>query len=183
MNTGCVIWLTGLPSSGKTTLAENLAQLLRDADLPVEVLDGDEVRRTISADLGFSARDRREHAIRVVYLSKLLIRNGINVIVPLISPYRETRQFARNELQPFFEVYVNCPLEECIRRDVKGLYARALKGEIKEFTGVSDPYEPPLDPEVMVETHLESLDQCCRRILNAVSDRVPSLGIPYFTKP
>jgi adenylylsulfate kinase len=183
MTNGCVIWLTGLPSSGKTTIAENLAQLLRQTDLPVEVLDGDEVRRTISADLGFSAKDRREHAIRVIFLSKLLIRNGINVIVPLISPYEETRQFARSELQPFFEVYVNCTLEECVRRDVKGLYAKALKGEIKEFTGVSDPYEPPKNPEITVETHVESLDQCCRRILSVISGQVPHMRLPYSATP
>lgn len=172
---GLVIWLTGLPSSGKTTLAENLADTLRRASLPVEVLDGDEIRRTISADLGFSAKDRREHAIRVVFLSKLLIRNGINVIVPLISPYRETRSYARQELENFVEVYVDCPQEECIRRDVKGLYAKALKGEITEFTGVSDPYEAPEAPEVTVETSLRSVDECCEQILNAVSGR---LSIP-----
>ena len=173
MPKGFVIWLTGLPSSGKTTLAEGLAEQLKSAGLPVEVLDGDEVRRTISADLGFSAKDRREHAFRVVYLSKLLIRNGINVIVPLISPYRETRAYARQELENFVEVYVDCPKEECIRRDVKGLYAKALSGEIKEFTGISDPYEPPDSPEVTVRTHRNSPSECCRQILNAVSDLLP----------
>ena len=170
---GFVVWLTGLPSSGKTTLAESLATRLKAAGLPVEVLDGDEVRRTLSADLGFSAKERREHAIRVVYLSKLLIRNGINVIVPLISPYRETRTHARRELENFVEVYVYCPLEECIRRDVKGLYAKALRGEIKEFTGVSDPYEPPESPEVTVQTHVNSEGECCVQILKFVSDRLP----------
>lgn len=139
----------------------------------MEVLDGDEVRQTISADLGFSAKDRREHAIRVVYLSKLLIRNGINVIVPLISPYRETRAYARQELENFIEVYVECPLERCIQRDVKGLYAKALSGEIKEFTGISDPYEPPDAPEVTVRTHLGSEDECRTQILNFVYDRLP----------
>ena len=171
-----VIWLTGLPSSGKTTLAQNLAATLKAAGAPVEVLDGDEVRRTISADLGFSAKDRREHAIRVVYLSKMLIRNGINVIVPIISPYRETRAYARQELENFVEVYVDCPQEECIRRDVKGLYAKALSGEIKEFTGISDPYEPPDSPEITVHTHLSSVGECCSQILNLVSDRLP-IGI------
>ena len=146
---------------------------MRDADMPVEVLDGDEVRRTISADLGFSAKDRREHAVRVIFLSKLLTRNGINVVVPLISPYRETRELARRELDPFFEVFVNCPLDECIRRDVKGLYAQALRGEIGEFTGVSDPYETPEAPEVVVETHLESISDCCEHIFAALAERMP----------
>ena len=173
MKKGLVIWLTGLPSSGKTTLAEVLASTLKESDLPVEILDGDEVRRTISADLGFSAKDRREHAMRVVYLSKLLIRNGINVIVPLISPYRETRDYARRELEDFLEVYVSCPVEECIRRDVKGLYALALRGEIIEFTGVSDPYEAPESPEVTVRTDLHSIAECSQQILKVVSDRMP----------
>ena len=125
MKQGCVIWLTGLPSSGKTTIADALALHLRGGGLAVEVLDGDEVRKSLSADLGFSAADRQQHNRRVIYVSKLLIRNGLIVIVPLISPYRETREFARSELEPFLEVYVKCSIDECIRRDVKGLYAKA----------------------------------------------------------
>lgn len=152
MKQGTTIWLTGLPCSGKTTLAQRVAPCLRQQSLPVEVLDGDELRQSLSADLDFSPGDRREHARRVIFVSRLLSRNGINVIVPLISPYRETRQLARRELPRFVEVYVKCPLEECIRRDVKGLYARALRGEIAQFTGVSDPYEPPGSPELVVET-------------------------------
>lgn len=175
MAPGTVIWLTGLPSSGKTTLAELLAHWLREHATPVEVLDGDEIRRSLSADLGFSARDRQEHARRVIFLSKLLSRNGVNVIVPLISPYRETREQARHELERFVEVYVKCPLEECIRRDVKGLYARAIRGEITEFTGISDPYEPPESPEVIVETDVLSEDECCQLILNAVPGLAPAL--------
>ena len=143
MTQGCVIWLTGLPSSGKTTIADALAQRLRGDGLPVEVLDGDEVRKSLSSDLGFSAEDRQQHNRRVIYVSKLLIRNGLIVIVPLISPYRETREFARAELGRFLEVYVKCSIEECIRRDVKGLYAKALRGEVVNFTGISDPYEEP----------------------------------------
>jgi adenylylsulfate kinase len=170
---GTTIWLTGLPSSGKTTLAESVARSLKQWGTPVEVLDGDEIRRSLSADLGFSAKDRQEHARRVIFLSKLLSRNGVNVIVPLISPYRETRAQARQELERFIEVYVKCSLEECIRRDVKGLYGRAIRGEITEFTGISDPYEPPESPEVIVETDTLSEDECCQLILAAMSELVP----------
>lgn len=171
MTQGCVIWLTGLPSSGKTTIATALAERLRRQDLQVEVLDGDEVRRSLSADLGFSAEERKQHNRRVIYVSKLLIRHGIIVIVPVISPYSETREFARRELDHFVEVYVKCPLEECIRRDVKGLYAKAFRGEIANLTGVSDPYEEPEHPEVMIETHVLSVEECAQRILVAVSER------------
>jgi adenylylsulfate kinase len=164
---GTVIWLTGIPCSGKTTLAQGVASSLRRHRTPVEVLDGDELRQSLSADLSFSPPDRREHARRVIFVSKLLSRNGINVIVPLISPYRETRELARRQLPSFVEVYVKCSLEECIRRDVKGLYARALRGEITQFTGVSDPYEPPQSPELVVETDVLPTDECCRRILAA----------------
>ena len=134
-------------------------------------MDGDELRQGLSADLGFTARDRHEHAKRVVYISKLLSRNGIMVIVPIISPYRDTRIFAKSELKHFIEVYVKCPVEECIRRDVKGLYAKALKGEISEFTGVSDPYEEPKSPTVTVTTDILSVAECCKRILTAVSEQ------------
>ncbi|HZA24385.1 MAG TPA: adenylyl-sulfate kinase [Dehalococcoidia bacterium] len=173
MAPGTAIWLTGLPSSGKTTLAESLALSLKQHGAPVEVLDGDEIRRSISVDLGFSAKDRQEHARRVIFLSKLLARNGVNVVVPLISTYRETTELARQELERFVEVYVKCPLEECIRRDVKGLYARAIRGEITEFTGISDPYEPPDSPEVTVETDILSEDECCQLILAAVPELAP----------
>ena len=169
MEQGYVLWLTGLPSSGKTTIAMALHSYLRRLGLPVEVLDGDEVRRGLSSDLGFSADDRQEHNRRVIFVSKLLIRNGTIVIVPLISPYRKSRDLARNELKPLVEVYVNCPLEECVRRDVKGMYAEAIRGEISNFTGISDPYEEPLNPEVVVETDRLSLEDCCRRILDAVT--------------
>ena len=165
---GFVIWLTGLPSSGKTTLAMALDSSLKERGLPVEVLDGDELRQSLSADLGFSARDRQEHARRVIYLSKILTRNGIVVIVPLISPYRKTRRLARCQLKHFVEVFVKCPLEECIRRDPKGLYAKAFRGEISAMTGVSDPYEEPDSPEVTVETNVLSIDQCVQRILEGV---------------
>ena len=157
--------MTGVPASGKTTLARALEVRLSRAGLALEVLDGDEIRRGLSADLGFSAKDREEHNRRVIFISKLLIRNGINVAVPLISPYRKVRESARQELGHFMEVWVKCSLEECIRRDPKGLYARALRGEITDLTGLQDPYEEPLNPDVIVDTEQGSVETCVGKIL------------------
>jgi adenylylsulfate kinase len=137
---------------------------------------GDEVRRSLSADLGFSREDREEHNRRVIYISKLLSRNGIIVIVPLISPYRATSEAARRELRHFIEVYVKCPVEECIRRDPKGLYAKALEGEIENFTGISDPYEAPQHPEVVVETDKLSVDECVERVLEVATEKGYKMG-------
>lgn len=171
MEQGSVIWLTGLPSSGKTTLGMALATRMAEQGILVEVLDGDEIRLSLSAGLGFSAEDRKTHAERVIYVAGLLARNGVQVVVPLISPYRETRDLARSRISRFIEVYVKCPLEECIRRDVKGLYAKALNGEINEFTGISDPYEEPLNPEIVLETASLSEEECVRSILRTLRDK------------
>ena len=168
MSDGCAIWLTGLPASGKTTIAQALAKYLVGQGYAVETLDGDEIRLGMSADLGFSAEDRQQHNRRVVFVSKLLVRNGIIVLIPLISPYRETRDFARAELQRFVEVYVKCPVEECIRRDPKGLYAKALRGEIKDFTGLDAPYEAPTTPELTLETDGLSVEECVDRIVQVI---------------
>ena len=170
MSDGRAIWLTGLPASGKTTIAQALAKRLTAQGYLVETLDGDEIRLGLSADLGFSAEDRQQHNRRVIFVGKLLVRNGIIVLIPLISPYRETRDFARSELGRFVEVFVKCPVEECIRRDPKGLYAKALRGELKNFTGVDDPYEEPQTPELTVETHKLSVDDCVDRIMQFVTE-------------
>jgi adenylylsulfate kinase len=170
MNQGFVIWLTGLPGSGKTTIARMLEPKLKKLGVRVELLDGDEVRRQLSPDLGFTKQDRELHAKRVVYLSKLLARNGIVVIVSLISPYRAFRTFARKETGDFVEVYVNCSLKTCISRDPKGLYKKAVKGEIQDLTGIQDPYEAPTNPEITVHTELETVEQSAEKILYTLKD-------------
>ena len=149
---GFVIWITGLPGSGKTTIAQRLLRELKTKELPVELFDGDEVRRNLSKGLGFSKEDRDTHNKRIIYVCKLLTRNGVNAIVSLISPYRSTRAYARENLPKFVEVYLNCSIKECIRRDPKGLYKKALAGEITNMTGIQDPYEEPLNPEVLLDT-------------------------------
>ncbi|HEV8439998.1 MAG TPA: adenylyl-sulfate kinase [Methylomirabilota bacterium] len=169
---GFTIWLTGLPSAGKSTLAELLGKRLRAADYPVEILDGDEIRLRLSKGLGFSRQDRDENVRRIAFVAKLLTRVGGVAVTAAISPYREVRDEARREIQEFVEVYVSCELEECVRRDVKGLYRKALRGEIPAFTGISDPYEPPEAPEVTVETHRESPEESVEKILA----RLRSLG-------
>lgn len=168
MRPGFCLWLTGLPASGKTTIALALEERLRGQGLRVEVLDGDEVRRGLSAGLGFSRQDREEHNRRVIFVARLLARNGVAVIVPLISPYREVRALARQQIPNFFEVWVRCSLEECIRRDPKGFYAKALRGEISNMTGIQDPYEEPLNPELVIDTDRRAVEECVADVLRAV---------------
>ena len=168
---GCVVWLTGLPSSGKSTLGGLLASELARRGRRVELLDGDEVRRRLGRELGFSREDRDENVRRVAYVAGLLARHGVIVVVAMISPYRAIRAEARAEIGAFLEVHVACGQEECIRRDVKGLYRRALAGEIENFTGVSDPYEPPDHPELVVRTDQESQDQSLGKLLGLLEHR------------
>jgi len=143
--------MTGLPSSGKTTIGKALVERLVERGWYAELLDGDEIRKGLSADLGFDRASREAHAGRVTYVAKVLARNGAIPIVALISPYRTSRARARAEIGRFVEVYINTPLTVCEERDVKGLYRRARAGEIKEMTGVDDPYEPPTHPEIVVD--------------------------------
>src|SRR5574337_1110745 len=179
LNKGFVVWFTGLPSSGKSTLARLLAQELPLRDLPVEVLDGDEVRQRLTRGLGFSKEDRDENIHRIAFVAKLLSRNNVCAITAAISPYRSARDEARGEIDRFVEVYVKCPLETCIARDVKGLYRRALAGEISNFTGISDPYEEPLNPEVVVETDQESTEASLGRIVA----KLEGLGYLALSQP
>ena len=153
---GFTIWFTGLSGSGKTTLSKMLESELRRRGIQkVELLDGDVIRTHLSKGLGFSKEDRDANIKRIGFVCKLLSRNGVVAIAAAISPYREARDFNRKEIGDFVEVYCKCPLEICIRRDVKGLYRKALAGEIKNYTGVDDPYEEPLKPEVILETDRE----------------------------
>jgi adenylyl-sulfate kinase len=171
MEKGFTIWFTGLYGAGKSTLATILAQELEARGRRVELLGGDEVRKNLSSGLGFSKADRDANNRRIAYVAKLLSRNGVVAITAAISPYLEIRDEARSEIRNFVEVFVDCPIEVCEERDVKGLYARARRGEIAQFTGVSDPYEPPLDPEVMVYTHRETPRESVDKILAALADQ------------
>ena len=168
MRQAFTLWFTGLPSSGKTTLARLVeAEILRRG-FPVAVLDGDEVRTWLTAGLGFTREDRDENIRRIASLALFLNKIGVAAITSAISPYRQARDNARALVGRFVEGYVDCPLEVCEGRDVKGLYKKARKGEVASFTGVSDPYEPPLAPEVTVRTHEESKEGCVARIIDSV---------------
>lgn len=162
---GFTLWFTGLSGAGKSTVSRLVADRLRRLGRSVEVLDGDEIREHLSKGLGFSKEDREINIRRIGYLCKILSRNGIVAISAAISPYRAVRDDLRSEIDDFVEVYVRCPLDTVVRRDVKGLYEKALRGEIAEFTGVSDPYEEPLCPEIIIETDRETPEQSAQTIM------------------
>jgi adenylylsulfate kinase len=163
--TGFTLWFTGLPCSGKSAVANRVAAALKERGLRVERLDGDVVRQDLTRDLGFSKKDRDENIRRVTFVAKLLSRNGVGVLTSFISPYRELRDRARREVSNFVEIYTRCPVEVCMQRDVKGMYQKAIRGEIKEFTGISDPYEEPLKAELVLETDKETLEESVGRVL------------------
>jgi sulfate adenylyltransferase/3'-phosphoadenosine 5'-phosphosulfate synthase len=165
MEKGFTLWFTGMSGAGKSTIANAITPKLQALGRRVEILDGDDVRTNLSKGLGFSKEDRDTNIRRIGYVAQLLTRNGAAVITAAISPYRDIRDEVRSRIGNFVEVYVHCPLETLIARDVKGLYKKALAGEIKEFTGVSDPYEEPLNPEVVVETHKETIEESANKIL------------------
>lgn len=166
---GVTVWFTGLSGAGKTTICQRVEQLLRDRGVKVEVLDGDIVRENLTKGLGFSKADRDENIRRIGFVSQLLTRNGVVVLVAAISPYRDIRDEVRGRIGEFVEVYVNAPLETCEARDVKGLYEKARAGEIKQFTGISDPYEPPLLPEVECHTDRETLDESAAKVMSLLA--------------
>ncbi len=167
---GFTLWFTGLSGAGKSTLAHIVEQRLRARGARVEVLDGDVVRTHLSKGLGFSKEDRDTNIQRIGFVCNLLSRNGVIAIAAAISPYRETRDAVRSQIDRFVEVYVRCPLQALVERDVKGLYRKALAGEIPEFTGVSDPYEEPLAPEVIVDTVGQTPEQSADKIWAKLED-------------
>ena len=164
MNTGFTIWFTGLSGSGKSTLSEVIEQRMKTLGRNVEVLDGDIVRTHLSKGLGFSREDRDTNIKRIGFVCNLLTRNGVICISAAIAPYRDARDWARKEIGNFVEVYVRCPLDVCRQRDVKGLYKLVDEGKLKNFTGVDDPYEEPLHPELIVETDKETVEESVARI-------------------
>jgi adenylylsulfate kinase len=162
---GFTLWFTGLSGAGKSTLAVAVASELRSRGAQIEILDGDEVRENLSKGLTFSREDRDTNIRRIGFVAKLLSRNGVGVISAAISPFRAVREELKGQIDGFVEVYVKASLDECIRRDVKGLYKRALAGQIAQFTGVSDPYEEPINPDIVVETEYEDVAQSAAKIL------------------
>ena len=169
---GFVCWFTGLSGAGKSAIANALAPILRERGLRIERLDGDILRKSLTADLGFSEDDRNKNIRRATFVAKLLSRNNVGVLASFISPYRKIRQYVRDEVVNMVEVFVKCPLEICIERDVKMMYKRAIAGEIKDFTGISHPYEEPDHEkcEVIVETDKETLEESVRKVLTKLEE-------------
>jgi len=167
MQEGFVIWFTGLSASGKTTLAKAVEQEFKARGVSfVQRLDGDVVRQDLTRDLGFSKEDRDENIRRITFVAELLSKNGVATTCSFISPYRQARANARKRCHNFIEVYVECPLDALVERDPKGLYKKALAGEITGFTGIDDPYEAPADPEIIVHTDRETVEESADKILH-----------------
>jgi len=164
------VWFTGIPCCGKTTIADQVAIVLKKKDYTVERLDGDVVRQGLTSDLGFSKKDRDENIRRATFVAKMLTRNNVIVLATFVSPYREQRRNARNEIERFVEVYVRCPVEICMKRDVKGMYQKALGGKIKHFTGVDDPYEEPEHPELILNTDTETIEESVKKVLHTIKE-------------
>jgi adenylylsulfate kinase len=167
---GVTVWFTGLSGAGKTTITQAFSKKLEEKGLRFEILDGDIVRENLTKGLGFSKADRDENIRRIGFVSHLLTRNGVIVVVSAISPYREIREEVRNKIGDFVEVFVNAPLSVCEERDVKGLYKKARAGEIKSFTGIDDPYEAPLNPELECRTDLEELDESVQKVMDKLTE-------------
>jgi adenylyl-sulfate kinase len=167
---GFTLWFTGLSGAGKTTVSRVIEQELRARGMKVEVLDGDVVRENLSKGLGFSKQDRDTNIRRIGWVCEVLSRNGVVAIAAAISPYREIRDEIRGKIENFVEVYAECPIPVLAERDVKGLYKKALAGEIKNFTGVSDPYEPPLNPEVVYHSDKETVQESAQKILRKLEE-------------
>lgn len=167
---GFTLWFTGLPCSGKSALANSVAEDLRKRGMQVEKLDGDIVRKSLTRDLGFSKEDRNMNIERVTFVAKLLTRNRVAVLASFISPYNKIREYSRKEIGDYILVYVKCSLEECESRDTKGMYAKARLGEIKDFTGIDHPYEKPLNPDIIVETDKQEVEESREIVLKALDE-------------
>lgn len=167
---GFTAWFTGLPCSGKTTIADKVAEILVKQGYKVERLDGDIIRKNLTSDLGFSKEDRDENIKRVTFVAKLLTRNDVAVLATFVSPYRKRRKKSRDEIGEFIEIYTRCPVKVCIERDIKGMYKKALAGEINNFTGVDDPYEEPLQPELVLDTDKESIKESAQKVINKLTE-------------
>ncbi len=165
---GVTVWMTGFSGAGKSTITDALAKELIERGYDIEVLDGDVMRENLTKGLGFSKEDRDANLRRIGFVAELLTRHNVIVIVPVISPYRAIREEMREKIGSFIEVFVNAPLGVCEERDVKGLYKRARAGEIKMFTGIDDPYEPPTNPEIECRTDLETLDESVLKVINGL---------------
>jgi adenylylsulfate kinase len=169
----CVLWFTGLSASGKSTLATEVERELYNRGIRTYVLDGDNIRHGLNKDLGFSPEDRKENIRRIGEVAKLFVDSGLFALTAFISPYREDRDMVRSMLQEgeFIEIYVKCPLEVCESRDPKGLYKKARAGEIKDFTGISAPYEEPLNPELMIETDKQTIEESVQQVVGYLRER------------
>lgn len=167
---GVTLWFTGLPCSGKTSIAKKLKQILEEKEMDVELLDGDTVRDYIK-NRDFSKEGRNKHLRYIALMARLLSKRGTIVLCTFVSPYRENRDFARSINDEFLEIYVRTPLEVCMERDVKGMYKKALAGEIKGFTGIDDPYEEPEKPELVLDTEREALDESVKKVLSLLRER------------
>jgi len=167
---GVTLWFTGLSGAGKTTISDAVEEKLKAIGVKFERLDGDIVRENLTKGLGFSKEDRDTNIRRIGFVSHLLTRNGVIVLVSAISPYRAIRDEVRQQIGDFVEIYVNAPLQVCEERDVKGLYKRARAGEIKQFTGIDDPYEAPLNPEIECRTDLETLDESVQKVMDKLTE-------------
>ncbi|MEO1134736.1 MAG: adenylyl-sulfate kinase [Cyanobacteria bacterium J06639_1] len=168
---GCVIWFTGLSGAGKSTVSEAVSKALKKTNCKLEVLDGDVVRTNLSKGLGFSREDRNINILRIGFVCELLARNGVIAMTAAISPYRAIRDQLKARIPNFIEIFVDASVEECARRDVKGLYAKAFSGEIKQFTGVSDPYEEPLNPDLVLNTTDETVEESAMKVLNFLVEK------------
>jgi adenylylsulfate kinase len=169
---GFVIWFEGLPGAGKTSLSRAVSEGLNARGIPTEILDGEDVRRSFFPELGFTRKDRETHARRVSHLAQILARHGTTVLVAMITPYETSRQAARAAVEvPFVEVWLKCPLEVCEARDPHGIYRRNREGTVKRITGVDDPFEEPLDPELVVDTASSPVDACARQVLDFVATK------------